>query len=82
MDEDPCKSCNNDAVVVEKIEFNGNTYYYKKNEDSLLKYDFYEYNEDFGGYIPCAINNTDLYEIIKGFSLRSNPLKTLTKSDQ
>ena len=67
VDEDPCKSCNNDNIVVDKIEFNGNTYYYKKNEDSLLKYDFYEYNEDFGGYVPCAINNTDLYEIIKGF---------------
>ena len=62
---DPCKTCDNEDIVVDKIEFNGKIYYYKKNDESLLKYDFYEYNEDFGGYIPCAINNPDLYEIIK-----------------
>lgn len=62
---DPCKTCDDKNIAVEKIELNGKTYYYKKNPEELLGYDFYEYNEEYSGYIPCLANNPDLYELVE-----------------
>ena len=59
---DPCKTLLESEVEASLIEFEGVTYYYKKDENG---YTFYEYRNDLGGYSTMDPSDLKSHELLK-----------------
>ena len=60
---DMCKSIENETVTTKKITFNDKIYYYIKDDNELLGYKFYEYSDDYNGFIQIMDGREELYDV-------------------
>ena len=60
---DVCKAVENETINTKSITHNGKLYYYVADSNELLGYKFYEYNDDYNGFIQITDGREELYDI-------------------
>lgn len=63
---DPCVPYDTEEIDVEEIDYNGEKYYYKKDESAVFNYRIYQFDKTLDNYVELP-ENEDLYSEIVDF---------------